>query len=228
MSSLSQFFTLLRKDLLLEARAKETITVMVCLSMLLAVVGALGMSSSFLDQNAVLRVAPTLIWTAFLFSATAALGRSLEHELEFRAVDGLVTAGAAFELVYLSKLCANGFVLVVGHAAASILLLGLLDLGVPGGIPAFLAVSATVIFGYCALAVLMAGISATARVRGVLLPLILLPLLFPLILGAIELTTALFLDSVFEPLGFWFTFLLFLDVLYLVLGINLYPQVIRE
>jgi heme exporter protein B len=95
----------------------------------------------------------------------------------------------------------------------------------------FLALSAVaflVVVAYAALSSLLAGIAVQARLKGLLLPLILLPLIFPLFFAALELSSALLIGGSFAWSSFWFKLLLLLDLLYLLLGLNLFEYVVKE
>lgn len=225
---MNAFLTLLRKDIALEVRSKESIVVMLCLSLLLAVVAAIGTTLAFLPPDTISRIVPVLIWMIFVFSATSALGRSMEHEVEMRALDAVILSGVSPAAMYCSKVLANSAVVCFGHMSALVLLTVLLDLPILSHWGALFLISLVVVIGYSSLATLFAAMTSSARLRGLLLPLVLLPLLFPLLFGAIEQTVVLIVDGVLDPSSFWFSFLCFLDLLYLVLGLNLYGFVIRE
>ena len=221
-------FVLLKKDLILELRNRETLGLIVCLAILLSVVVSLGVSSSFLNEETVAKLYPALLWIIFVFAATISIGRSYEYEQQNRAIEGLILSGVEPWLIYLAKVLSNCCVVLLGHAVAIVVLSTLLNLSVWGISAQLMLVSVFVILGYTALATLLAGIASTAKLKDMLLPLILLPLLFPLFFAALEITAALFVENRIDFGSMWVSMLIGLDVLYLVLGINLYEFVIKE
>ena len=164
----------------------------------------------------------------FRVRRASGFGPSMEHELEHRALDALLLSGASPAAIFLSKLAANSLLILFGHLATIVLISVLLDLTLLGQWWAIFSLSVVVILGYSALATLFTALTSSTRMRGLLLPMLLLPLLFPLAFGAMEETLAIAIDRSFDPTSFWFTFLCFLDVLYVTLGLNLYAHAIRE
>lgn len=137
-------------------------------------------------------VAPGLFWMAVLFSSLLAIGRSFAIESVDGNLDALRLAGIEPAGVFLGKAAAvliQLFVLeiVLGFGALAIY-------GAPVGHPLLLAV--TVVVGTVAIAAagtLYAALAAGLRVRDTLVPLLLLPVLAPVLLGAtISTGSALF------------------------------------
>lgn len=134
-------------------------------------------------------VAPGLFWLAVLFSSLLAIGRSFGVESVDGNLDALRLAGLEPSGIFLGKAAA-----VLAQLFALELLLGLGALalyGAPLGTPLLLAV--TVVVGTVAIAAagtLYAALGAGLRVRDTLVPLLLLPVLAPVLLGATIATGA--------------------------------------
>lgn len=225
---MSAFRELLKKDLLIEVRTKETLSVHLFLALVIAVVAALGVNSAFIEGEAVARLYPALVWIGFLFASTAAAGRSFEPELEHMAIDGLLLSGISPVWIFVSKWISAAAVMLLGQALNAAVLAVLLDMPlgrIAGGVA---VVSVLVVAGYAALATLLTALASTSRLKGVLLPVVLLPLVFPLFFGAIELSMSVVLDGSVPFESAWFSLLLGLDVVYVVLGFNLFEYVVRE
>jgi heme exporter protein B len=208
------------------------------LAILVAVVISFGVTSVFLDPREREQLFPALVWLAFVLNAAVSLGRSFEYEVEHRAIDGLLVVGVAPEAIFFAKWLVNSVVLVLAHAVGVLALAVLLNVSLVSVLAPFSIVSGVVIAAYSALATLAAALSTTSRLRGALLPLILLPLVFPLFFCAVELTTQLMqqhltLGSVADGeivglRGGWFQMLLGLGALYLFLGAMLFDGAVRE
>ncbi len=223
-----KLLALLKKDLILEFRSKETISVMVCLSALMSVILSLGISSAFLTEDIVHRLFPILMWFVFVVTASVAVGRTYEYEVHNQAMEGLLLTGIDPAFVFLSKLISSSLIIALGHCVAISALGILLDVSIIPHVGGIAIISLLVILGYAALATMIAAMTSTARLKNLLLPLILLPLLFPLFFAAIELTIPLLKEGVLDFRSFWFSLLLGLDLVYVVLGINLYEYLVRE
>jgi heme exporter protein B len=225
---MKSLLVLIRKDLLLEARGKETLIVMASLSILLCVIITSGVGSAFLKPSDIQKLYSPLLWIVFVVTATISLERSIDSELEDRAFEGVILTGVSLSLVYLSKVAAHSLTVFVVHLFSAVLLAVLLNVGITPIFPTLATLSLFVVLGYCALAVLMVAMTATARLRSSILPLVLIPLLFPLFFAATELTAGLVAQGALDLGSFWLSLLLALDVVYIVFGINLYRFALAE
>ena len=225
---LKLFWRLFMKDALLEWRGRENIALLLGLSILLSMIVAAGVRNAFLPPAAVLKIYAPLVWIISVFAATLAIGRSYEYEFEDMALEGLLLGGAPAGLIFLAKTACNFILILSGHIAAMLALAVLLDVNILPFAGKFVFLSLLVTWACAALGTLLAALSATSRLKSLLLPLILLPLLFPLYFAALELSAEIVFSSILEIESFWFALLLVLDVLYIMLGLGLYGFVIRE
>jgi len=221
-------FSLIRKDLLIELRTKETIGVNLFLSVVIAVVAALGAQSAFIAGDVVARLFPALLWISFLFAATMAAARSFEPELEYMAIEGYLLTGASPSLIFVSKWISTAVVMMLGQIVNLVALGVLLDVPIFSWLSDLVLVSLLVVLGFAALTTLLGGVSSTSRLKGVLLPVILFPLSFPLFFAAIELSMGVVVGDGLTVQSPWFSLLVGLDVVYGVLGLNLIEHVVRE
>jgi heme exporter protein B len=81
--------------------------------------------------------------------------------------------------------------------------------------------------GFAALATLFAAIAVRTRAREVLLPLLLLPLLVPLLIGAVSATRAM-LEGGLAAAGDGLAVLAAFDVVFVVAGWLLFTYVVRD
>ena len=219
---------LCRKDLALELRSREILALTISLGVLLSVVTSFGIGSSFLSPPIRSSLFPVFIWILFLFAATISLGRTLEYELADGALDSLLASAVPLPMLYVSKVIAASLFAFLAHLCCSGVLYGLMDTQIHQGLIAFLAISLLVILGYSALATLLVAISATSRLRGLLLPLILLPLVGPLLFSGIELSRVAFEQGSISLDSPWLSLLISLDVVYFLAGLNLYEHALRD
>lgn len=221
-------FILLRKDLQLELRSKETIVLFFGNIVALSAIVASGLASAFVEPPVVSKLFPTLLWTIFFFAAALSSARAYEQEMEMRAFEGVVMGGGADWKIYASKVVSSGLILFTGFLFSIVVLGVLTDLPAWNHIyePGILGFLVT--FGYNSLSCLLVAISSSSRLRGVLLPLLLLPLIFPIFFAAIEVTFAILTEGGFPWTSPWVSLLMCVDLVFLVLGINLYRFVLYE
>jgi|694.fasta_scaffold15027_9 heme exporter protein B len=219
---------LIIKELRLEARGKETVTMLFCNAILACALVGVGTSSAFLDKATTTRLYPMLLWILFLLSASASAVRAHEQELEGRGLEGLLLAGASGAQMFLSKLIVMS-ALFFAHFLVLALVLGVaLDQDAP---PTFVAMIGAGLGSSTALAsvtVLLSAVAGTSRLRGVLLPLLSLPLLFPVFFCGVEMTSQVVVGGGLDPASPWPLILVCANALYLVLGINLFEAAVRE
>jgi heme exporter protein B len=118
-----------------------------------------------------------------LLAALLAIGRAFATEEQHRARDGLRIAGLDGAAIFLGKAAAIAVELLALELVLGIGVVVLYDVSVHGlGILILTALAATI--GLAATGTLYGVLAAGLRLRETLLPLLLLPVLAPLMLGA--------------------------------------------
>ncbi len=178
-------------------------------------------------ERAVLeQVAPGLFWMAVLLSALLALGRSFAIESVDGNLDALKLTGLDPAGIFLGKGLAVWLELValeVVLGAGAFLLYGA-PLGHPGLLAVTVAATTTSV---AAAGTLYAALASGLRVRDTLVPLLVLPVLAPVLLGATLATEA----ALFGPAGDgwpWAGFLGAFALLYLGAGILSFGPLLEE
>lgn len=221
-------YALLKKDLTLELRTRETLSAMVVLSVLLAVVLAIGINEAFLPPATVEAIFPAAVWVLFIISASVCVERSYDYEMREEPLQGVLLTGVSPALCYLAKLAVTWLLVLVGLWCGVLTLAVLLNVSLAPLGAELILISLLVSFGYCALATLCSGMTAGSRLKTILLPLVVIPPLFPLFFAAIELSVLVWQEGSAPADSFWWTLLVGLDLLYLVLGASLFEFVARE
>lgn len=225
---MSRFLTLLHKDIAMELRRRETLSLIFCLALILCAIVSVGINASFLSPAVRLDLTLPLVWVISVLSATVSIGRSFDYEFEHNAMAQLILSKVPLELVFLSKSVSNFAMTLLAHLIAFFVLPGFLGVLLPEIGTQFLLLSALVLWGYSCLGTLLGALSAHSRMRAMLLPLLLLPLLFPLFFAAVELSIELIDQQSLLYGSIWFSLLLCLDVLYTILGMILFSAVVKE
>jgi heme exporter protein B len=173
---LADVAALTRKDLRVELRGRDTLP-----AMLLFVLSMLVVFHFAIPDDAGESAAYGLLWVAIVFTALLGLARAWVPEQEHGVLDGLVLAPSDRSAIWLAKTLATLAFLVAAQVVALpafVLFFAPLDLTALAGV-----LLADV--GICAVGSLMAAIAAASRSREVLLPLLVLPLAIPLIVGGV-------------------------------------------
>jgi heme exporter protein B len=167
---------LARKDLKVELRARDTLPAMLLFVLSTLVVFHFALSTESADSAAY-----GLLWVAIVFTALVGLTRAWVPEQEHGVLDGLVLAPCDRSAIWLGKTIATlTFLLAAQMVAlpAFALLFAPLDAHAIAGVVLADA-------GICAVGSLLAAMAAAARARELLLPLLLLPLAIPLVVGGV-------------------------------------------
>jgi heme exporter protein B len=167
---------LMRKDLLLELRARETLPAMglFVLSALTVFHFALPASSSDL-------AAKGLLWVAIVFTALVGLQRAFVIEREHGVIDGLVLAPIDRSAIWFGKaLAVLGFL-----AAVEVIALPAYSIFFSPVNGATIAAVALADVGICAVGTFVAATAAASRTRELVLPLLFLPLAIPVVIGGV-------------------------------------------
>lgn len=211
------------KDLRIEVRSRVTTNQVAPFAVLVLVLFAFAFDA---DREVLRRTAPGLFWVAVLFSALLAVQRSFAVEAADGARDGLRLSGldpagiflgkavaVALELVGLEVLLAAGVVLMYGTRLSGALLL--------------LCTCAAATVGLAAAGTAYGAIAAGLRVRETLLPLLLLPVVAPVLLGASRAWQAA-LDGVPSEGWPWVRLLTVFGVLYTTFGVVAFGSLLED
>lgn len=211
MSTARSTAILLAKELRLEFRTRELLTGTVIFVLVVIVLFSFAFDPTAADSR---RYGPGLLWIAFLFAGSLMLHPSFAREQANQTLDALRMAPISAFAILLGKMLAN-FVFL---AIAEIILVPVFGVlynvsltAVAGRLALVLALGT---LGLVITGTVFAAVSAHARLRELLLPLLLLPILAPLLIAAVEATASLFAEQpMLDPT--WLTFLGGFDIVFL-------------
>jgi heme exporter protein B len=215
---------ILRKDLHIEWRTRESLSGLLALGVLLVVVLTIAHDPS---PDEAPRLAPSVLWAAFVFTGLLGVQRSFLLEREHDCLDGLLLAPIDPAAIFAGKLAAN-VVLLGAMQAIVVPLVGLfLHVDFLGVLPALFVVLTLGNVGFAAGATLFAAIAVRTRAREVLLPLLLLPLVLPVLIAGVKATQAVLAGGIArasDAIGVLVAF----DVIFTVAGWLLFTYVVRD
>lgn len=180
---------ILWKDLVTEWRSRDRVVAMAVFSFLVVVILHFALPAR--DAEEARRLAPGLLWVAYIFAALLGLNRAFALELENEALAGLALAPADRGWVFLGKAAANFVILGAVQTITAAVFALAFDVDLASIAPSLVIVVALGSLGICAVGTLLGAVSVRTRYREVMLPLLLLPLLVPVLLGAVDATAGL-------------------------------------
>ena len=211
------------KDLRLEARSRVALNQVLPFALLVLVLFAFALDP---DRGLLEKATPGLYWIAVLFSGLLALQRSFAVEAADGNRDALRLSGLDPAGIYLGKVLAVSVQLLVLEA--------LLGVGVAvlysthlGGWPLLLATVVVATAGIAAAGTLYGVVAAGLRVRETLLPLLLLPVLAPVLIGSTRAFEAALAGTPSEGWP-WVGLMGVFAVLYIVAGVLGFGPLLEE
>ncbi len=222
---LGQLRTLIWKDLLVEARGRETVLAGAVFALLVLVI--FNFAFDLRVENAA-AVAPGILWVTITFVGVLSLGRGFARERDRRTLDGLLLAPVDRSAIYLAKVLTSIASMLVVEVVAVPVFVGLFNLTVDLPLLALALVLGTI--GLAGVGTLFAAIAAHTRAREVMLPLLLFPIQVPVILATVKSTGAAIRVPGLDPpeMGQWLGLLVAFDALFLGLSVLLFDYAIEE
>jgi heme exporter protein B len=190
---MNALFAVLWKDLVSEWRSRDRLVAMGVFALLVVIVLYLAAPPGA-GPEARAHV-PGLLWVAYLFAGVLGLNRAFAIELENEALSLLALAPADRGWIFLGKALASLLLLLVVQAASAVAFALAFDLDlwpVAGRLALVAALGAA---GLCSVGTLFSAVAVRTQYREVMLPLLLLPLLVPVLLGAVRATNGLLLEG---------------------------------
>jgi heme exporter protein B len=216
--------TIAVKDLRSEFRSKEAINA----SLSFAMVVLLLLSFAFdPTSEQVHEFSGGLLWLVFAFAGTLILNRSFARELGNDCLDALLASPLPSPALYLGKCVAN-WILLMALEIACLPVFGVFyNIDWTKQIPGLLLVIALATWALTVIGTMFSALTVNLRLRELMLPILVYPMMIPALLGAIQLTTDLLAG---KPLSaenmLWLRLLVGFDVIYTALATALVDTVL--
>ncbi|MBI3964659.1 MAG: heme exporter protein CcmB [Chloroflexi bacterium] len=214
-------WAILWKDILWEWRRRETLTAMLVFGLLTLVTYNFAFDLSGREAAA---LAPGVLWLALIFAGMLGLGRAFGLERESGCLEGLLLAPVSREAIYVAKVVGNVAFIVSAEAVLLPAFAALFN--VPILRPDILVVLFLGTVGFGVIGTLFAAMTASARAREALLPVLILPLLVPVVIAGVKTSSTLLAGEGDASTGF--SLLAAFDVIFLALSLLACEHVLDE
>jgi len=213
------FFNVIRwitwKDLISEFRNRENFSSMLFFALIVVLIFSFSFS---MDQTSGREQIPGIIWVAFTFTGMIGLGKSFAAELHNDCLDSLQFSPAQKGAVFIGKFLANLLFLLFVELLLFPMFVLLFNLEVLEKLPTILVIFLGGSVGLSAVGTLFSAMTVQIRAREVMLPILLLPLAVPLIIGGVEATAGVLRGDPFLLYAHWIRLLFAFDVIFLVVS----------
>ncbi len=219
MRLLRQALTVARKDLSIEIRTKESLNAAAAFSIAILLL----FSFAFDPSPEMLReISGGLLWLVFIFAGALVFNRGFARELPNECLDALLAGPLSPAALALGKAFAN-FAMLLAIELVSLFVFGIfynvrwwLRLG------ELSAVFALGTWGIAVVGSIFGALTVNLRLRELMLPVIVYPLLIPLLIAAIELTkTCLNNEPVTADQWLWIKMVFVFDLVFTALSVTL-------
>lgn len=211
------------KDLRAELRAKEVLGTMAAFSVLAVIVFGLAFDLRVPDAAG---VAPGVLWAVVLFGGVLGLNRSFGAEADRGTLAALLLAPMDRSAIYFGKLLASFVFMLVTVALVLPVILVIFDVSL------FQPLNLLGLFlgtlGYVGVGTLFAALTASTRARESMLPILLLPVMIPVFVAGVGLTSNLLDGRSLAAMQRWLWMLAGYDVVFLAIAYLVFDMIWEE
>jgi heme exporter protein B len=212
------------KDLVVERRSKENINALLFFSLLLLFIFQFALGP---DRERLTAVLPGVLWLGFILSGLLGLNRSFLVERDNDCWEGLLLAPGDKSAIYLGKLAGNLALMFFVEALVLILFVIFFNIDISHALPGLILVIVLGTVGLASVGTLFAAMTAQARARELLLPVLLIPVQVPVLLATVKTTEAVLAGESFTEVAHWLKLLAAFDVIYLVVAMLTFDYVLE-
>lgn len=213
------------KDLLIEARTKQSFNAMVFFAALVLFIFSFALGP---DTELLRRVAGGLLWVGIAFTGILSLSRTYQSEETSGGVEGLKLYPGDVRAIYLGKLLGNIALLLLVETVLIPASAVLFQIRLWAHAPAMVGIAVLGTIGFSIVGTFYAALTVNLRAREVMLPLLLFPALVPVLLGAVNATTLVLGDDAMGEVGLWIRLLAAFDIIFFVICVWIFPIALEE
>jgi heme exporter protein B len=219
-----QVFQIAWKDLRAEMRTKEAVNASLAFALVILLLFSFAFDPSEEQTRA---ISGGLLWIVFAFAGTLVLNRSFARELPNDCLDALIAAPVSGGALFLGKAFAN-FVLVMAVELISLPVFGIFyNVQWARQFWPLMLVLALGTWGLTVIGTIFSALTVNIRLREVMLPLLVYPIMIPALMAAMQLTTQLVAgEPITAEVGVWLRMLVGFDAVFTTLSLILMETVL--
>jgi heme exporter protein B len=211
------------KDLRAELRSRQLITAMALFALMATMVFYYTLESR---PDVRLSALPAVLWVIVVFAGTLGLNRSLAQEFDKGSLDGLLLAPIDRAALFYGKLISTWLFSLVVALIVSLALSILFDANL--FVPAWWLIIVLGTVGFAAVGTLLGSMAVQARGRETTFPILILPVVLPIVMAAVNASNAILADLPLSDWIIWPALLASCDVIFLVLALFLFDYIVEE
>jgi heme exporter protein B len=219
LTSLAQSLAVARKDLAIEFRTKESLNSAAAFSIVILVLFSFAFDPTSEETRT---IAGGLLWLCFAFAGALIFNRGFARELPNECLDALLASPLSAGSLVVGKAMTSAVLLLVVEAVSLFVFGFFYNLRWWVKPLELISVFALATWGVSIVGSVFGALTVNLRLRELMLPVVIYPLLIPLLIAAIELTNlALGTQAVGGSDYLWARVLIVFDVIFTSLAIAL-------
>ncbi|HDL15095.1 MAG TPA: hypothetical protein ENH28_02910 [Euryarchaeota archaeon] len=182
---INSVFTIAKKDLKAEFRTKHTLNFMFLFSFLSIIIFSRVMQD-YKYTNAGLAVAPGLLWLVFIYTGLLGIGRAFIKEKELGTLDGLRLTPLTSTDILVGKALYNFVIILIIQTLIFPLFIVFFDYPMKGSFALAYGVLTLGNLSFVVVGSSLSSLVLNAKAKELLLPILILPVVFPLVIISIS------------------------------------------
>lgn len=207
---MNTYWAVLRKDLRNEMRTRQILASTVVFAMLVLLTFNFSFDLRGVD---LVTLAPGVLWITFIFSGILGLGRVFVSEHDANAFEALILAPVDRGLIFLAKWTVSLLLLLLTELVTLVIFSAVFNINVFS--PLILLDIFLGTAGFSAIGTSLAVVAFNSRAREVMLPLLMLPLVVPVVIGSVRVTSLVLTPDLGGGAVAWLNLLAAFDILFL-------------
>jgi heme exporter protein B len=219
-----QILLVLWKDLIAERRTKESFPQMFTFALLIIVICNIAIQVGTPLQD----LLPGILWIAFTFAGILGLNHSFLIERENSCLQGVRLCPIDRSVIYLGKMLGNFIFMGMTELILLPVVVVLFNLPIGRYLYRLGVVMVLGTLGFVIIGTLFAAMSAQTRIREMMLPLLVFPVVIPILIAAVKATGNILAQKSLVDIKFWLHFLGVFNLIFLGLSILMFEYIIES
>lgn len=217
MTFLRRTLAIAAKDLRSEIRSKEAVNASISFALVILLLFSFAFD---LEPQQMREIAGGLLWLIFAFAGALILNRSFARELVNDCLDALLSSPVSGAELFFGKCLANYVLIVIVECVSLPVFAIFYDVRLPH-LGMLFVVMLLGSWGITVIGTMFSAMTVNLRLRELMLPTLVYPMLVPALIGAIQLSRVLITNGSLAENFIWFRILVAFNVIFTVLGLAL-------
>ncbi|MFC2122795.1 heme exporter protein CcmB [Bacteroidota bacterium] len=215
-------FAITWKDVLSEMRTREIVFSVLVFTFLVIVTFKFAFGN---NPRTIELVAAGMLWVTFAFAGILSLNRTFVVEKEESCLEGLMVCPVSREVIYVGKMLGSLLFMLVIETIALPIFAFLFNLNLSLQL---IVITLLTTIGFVAVGTIFSALAVNTRAREMILPILFLPIVAPIIIGAVEASKLALSGESWGTMATWLQIIGAFDAIFLGVSFLVFAFVIEE